>query len=123
MSERIYRIKLNDLPDDESVIFEVEGKHLREFDRELYLQFIYYPAEMISIFDMVLKNLFGRYFVEPETIDSEKTVKEIRQAAIMVGIKGLHEEDVLCVRELGPKNIGKLIMIRAIVIRMSEVYP
>jgi len=47
----------------------------------------------------------------------------MRQAAIMVGIKSLHVDDVLCVRELGPKNIGKLVMIKAIVIRMSEVYP
>lgn len=78
---------------------------------------------MISIFDVVLRNLFGRYFVEPETIDSERTHREMRQAAIMVGIKGLHEDDVLCVRELGPKKIGKLVMIRAIVIRMSEVFP
>ena len=71
-------------------MFEVEGRHLKEFDRELYLQLIYYPAEIISLFDAVLKNLFGRYFVEPETVPSERSIKEIRQASIMVGIKGLH---------------------------------
>lgn len=34
VSEQLYRSKLNEMDNlDEMVIFEVEGKHIREFDR------------------------------------------------------------------------------------------
>jgi len=41
----------------------------------------------------------------------------------MVGIKHLYDEEKTCVKDLGPKNIGKLVLLQGIVIRTSEVYP
>ena len=59
VSEQVYRIKLNDLEQLEDIsVFEIEGKHIREFDRELYLQLVYFPAEMISCFDTVIRDLY-----------------------------------------------------------------
>ena len=42
--EKIYRSQLDDLEMMERNIFEVQGTHLKEYDRELYFQFIYFPA-------------------------------------------------------------------------------
>lgn len=39
----------------------------------------------------------------------------------MIGIK--HIDELTDVKSLGPKNINRLICIRGIVIRTSEVYP
>jgi DNA replicative helicase MCM subunit Mcm2 (Cdc46/Mcm family) len=62
--EKVYQQKLSDLGlDIGGDIFEVQGTHLKEFDREVYYQFIYFPAEMISCFDFVLKNLYEKYFI------------------------------------------------------------
>ena len=45
ISEKVYNQKFGDLNFDiGGDIFEVEGVHLKEFDREIYYQFIYFPA-------------------------------------------------------------------------------
>jgi DNA replicative helicase MCM subunit Mcm2 (Cdc46/Mcm family) len=44
-------------------------------------------------------------------------------STLLMGLKGLHEDELLCVKELGPKSIGRLVMVRAIVVRVSEVIP
>ncbi len=51
ISEKIYYTQLCGVDLYEANVFIVQGKHIKEFDRELYHQFIYFPAEMISIFD------------------------------------------------------------------------
>lgn len=95
--------------------------HLKDFDRELYYQFIYFPAEMISFFDHVLKNLYERFFIENSHSESERQEREQRKERLMIGIK--HIDELTDVKSLGPKNINRLICIRGIVIRTSEVYP
>jgi hypothetical protein len=44
VTELIYRNQLNELELLESTIFEVQGTHLKDYDRELYYQFIYFPV-------------------------------------------------------------------------------
>ena len=105
----------------ESTIFEVQGTHLKDFDRELYYQFIYFPVEMISFFDFVLKNLYERCFIENSHSELNKSEREQRRDKLQVGIKHLHE--ITDLKSLGPKNINRLISVRGIVIRASEVYP
>ena len=104
-------------------MFEVEGKHLKEFDKELYLQLVYFPAEMISCFDQVIRDLYERYFIEPETNEKTKQEKTVKNASILMGIKGMHEEERISVKDLGPMNIGRLVVMRAIVVRVSEIFP
>lgn len=76
---------------------------------------------MISCFDYVLKSLYERFFVENSHSESEKAMRELRRDKLMMGIKYLGEPTD--VKSLGPKNINRLISIRGIVIRSSEVYP
>lgn len=121
MTELIYRNQLNDLELLESTIFEVNGTHLKEFDRELYYQFIYFPIEMISFFDHTLKRLYERCFIDNSHSDLARTEREQRKEKLMVGIK--HLDTHTSIKSLGPKNINRLISVRGIVIRASEVYP
>ena len=48
-----------------------------------------------------------------------RSFRQTRKEAILVGFKGLHEEERVSVKELGPPQIGRLMTVRAIVIRTS----
>ena len=76
---------------------------------------------MISFFDFVLKNLYERCFIENSHSELNKSEREQRRDKLQVGIKHLHE--ITDLKSLGPKNINRLISVRGIVIRASEVYP
>jgi len=46
---------------------------------------------MISCFDMLLKELYDKYFIQPETDDTKITEKQIRRDSLMITIKNLDE--------------------------------
>lgn len=91
VSEKIYRRQLNDLDNEELTLFIVDGRHIKEFDRELYLQFVFYPAEMISCFDDVVKALYEKYFVEPETDPYTRSRRQNKKPKLMMEIKHLDD--------------------------------
>ena len=64
--DKIYRSLLIQMQDTEDCVFEVDGRHIYADNRELYMQFIYYPVEMISCFDQLLKDLYENYFIANE---------------------------------------------------------
>lgn len=101
----------------------MDARHIKEFDRELYLQFVYFPAEMISCFDDVLKALFEKYFIEPETDVATKASRIQRRHRLMMNIRHLDEEELVCMKDLRPNFIGRLVFLRGIVIRSSDIYP
>ena len=80
---------------------------------------LYYPAEMISCFDLVIKDLFQKYFIEQETEATQRLSKINHKEKIMMCLKGLHINDKMCVKQLGPNLIDRLVLIEAIVIRVS----
>ena len=123
VSEKIYRRQLNDLDNEELVLFIVDGRHIKEFDRELYLQFVFYPAEMISCFDDVVKALYEKYFVEPETDPYTRSRRQNKKPKLMMEIKHLDEEELVCMKDLRPAMIGRMVFLRGIVIRSSDIYP
>lgn len=61
--------------------------------------------------------------MEPETNPSTRSKQQARMGTLLMGLKGLHDEELVCVKELGPRSIGRLVMVRAIVVRVSEVIP
>lgn len=107
----------------EKQIFEVDGRHIKEFDKELYLQFNFFPAEMVCCFDDVIRALYEKYFIEPETDHYTRTIKKNKQSELMMEIKHLDEEEQLCMKDLRPNFIGRLVFLRGIVIRSSDIYP
>ena len=76
---------------------------------------------MISCFDMTIKLLFEKYFIE--TLSDEAAIFEKRKKMdrLMVGIT--HLDEITLMRSLTPKDINKLISFQGIVIRCSEIYP
>lgn len=46
-----------------------------------------------------------------------------RQQRLMMEIRHLDEEDLLCMKDLRPCMIGRLVFLRGIVIRSSDLYP
>jgi DNA replication licensing factor MCM4 len=123
VSEKVYRAQLNELEVMEDHCFAVDGRHIKEFDRELYLQFVFFPAEMISCFDDVLKALYEKYFIEPETDIPTRASRIQRKHRLQMEIRHLDEEELLCMKDLRPKMIGRLVFLRGIVIRSSDIYP
>ena len=123
-TEKHYYNQLNDLDlNDEETIFEVSGLHLKEFDREMYYQFIYFPAEMISCFDFVIKTLYEKYFIESENDSGKKSEKEAKKDKLMIGIKYLADDEILTLKQLDPTSINKLLCFEGIAIRTSEIFP
>ena len=85
--KRIYMDELRSLLfEEEKSILNVVGSHIKQFDREMYYQFIYFPAEMISCFDLTLKNMFSKLYsdFEQDPIKLERYAE--RRETLMVGI-------------------------------------
>jgi hypothetical protein len=74
-------------------MFEINGKHLKEWDSSLYHQLTYFPAEIITIFDLVIKTLYQKMFID--TLDVRdgfrRETKEHKRMQLMVSIKHLPE--------------------------------
>jgi DNA replication licensing factor MCM4 len=123
-NEKYYYQKLSDYGlDIGSDVFSVKGTHLKEFNQEIYYQFIYFPAEMISCFDAVLKTLYELFFITNEMDENIVRDRLIKKEKLMLGITNLEKEDISKMRNLTPKDINRLVCIRGIVIRCSEIYP
>jgi DNA replication licensing factor MCM4 len=121
--QNIYRNQLIDMQDNEEAVFQVDGRHILAADRELYLQFIYYPVEMISCFDQVLKDLYENYFIANETDATTRVAKQDKKQRLMLGLKHLAEADRTLIKELDSSKIGRLVALQGIVIRASEIHP
>lgn len=121
--EKIYRSQLIEMQDTEAIVFEVDGRHLLAANRRLYLQFIYYPVEMISCFDQVIKDLYEKYFIEGETNEVTRANKMEKKQRLMLDIRHIAEADVTLIKNLNSSKIGHLVAIQGIVIRSSEIYP
>ena len=59
------------------------------YDKQLYNQLIYFPAEMLTCMDMALQELYDKYFVESEVDESTREEKEKRKKGLMVEVKNL----------------------------------
>lgn len=73
----------------ESSIFSVSAKHLKEFDKDLYFKFIYFPAEMIMCFDDVIKSMFEKMCMTDDLEPEQVVEKQGKRDRIMVAIKNL----------------------------------
>lgn len=55
--------QLSEIDIYESTIFSVSALHIKEYDMNLYYQFIYFPPEMIISFDYVIKDMFFKQYI------------------------------------------------------------
>lgn len=109
-----YMKKLRQVRETDQFFVSVNAEHIFEFDRLLYYQLIYYPAETILYFDRVIMDIY-----------KEKMLNETQRLqfenSILTRISSLKHKSRL--RDLNPKDINHLISIQGIVIRVSDIYP
>jgi DNA replication licensing factor MCM4 len=91
----------------------VEGEHLFNYDKTLYITLINYPSEMIPIMDTVATQLYQDIYSNKS--DFQPT------AHVQVRITSLITKSRI--RDLNPNDIDKLICITGITIRNSDIIP
>lgn len=69
---------------------------LKEYDLDLYFQFIYFPAEMIMCFDEVIRGLYEKMYIMGLELDpDELELKQMKRDRLMVAIRNLGEVKVM----------------------------
>jgi DNA replication licensing factor MCM4 len=98
---------------EKGIVFEVQGVHIHEFSPTLYAHLVNFPTEVIPIFDRELWNISVRELrADPEKLGVCK-----------VQVHSLLDRDCKIMRNMNPSDIEKLITIRGIVIRCSDLVP
>lgn len=91
----------------------ISGKDVLRFSPQIYQQLVNFPTEMIPIFDRELWNISVRELrVEPEDL-----------GPCQAQIFELDDKDMKSMRLMNPVDIEKLVSIRGIVIRCSDLVP
>lgn len=86
--------------------------HIAQFDRDLYVMLINYPSDLITLLDSVAAELFCRIKgIETEALEHR------------IIVRPSNLQRLTRMRELDSVDIEKLVAIRGLVIRCSEITP
>ena len=118
-SRKIYRDQLEEIEHNEKSTITIDGYHLFECNSQLYVQLIHFPIEIITCFDDVLRDIYDKYYIEPETDDNTRKRKQQAKSKIMIDIKKLKKEDEVKIKDLSVPHLGKLVSVLGIIIRAS----
>jgi len=92
----------------------LDCRHIKNFDAELYDQLIRYPQTIVPTFDSVVEeHVQSKYAEEIEAMDEEKAI-EVRPFNLVESV---------AMRSLNPENIETLVSMRGMVVRASAVIP
>merc|ERR1719507_2403003 len=98
---------------EKGIKFPIDGLHIFEFSKSLYDHMVSFPTEVIPIFDRELWNLSVRELrAEPEDLGT-----------CQVQVHSLSENDSKIMRCMNPSDIERLISLKGIVIRCSDLVP
>ena len=78
---------------------------------------------MIVLFDHVLKDLYQKYYTEASTEDITRGNRGRKQDSLQTVINHLRDEEISCLKDFNAKSIGKLISMKGIVVKTSDIYP
>ncbi|KAL6782888.1 MCM4 [Auxenochlorella protothecoides x Auxenochlorella symbiontica] len=92
------------------VSFNIDGHHMHDFDRTLYMWAITYPAETVPIFDGQLSAIAA----ELEGTDPEEIQVQARIYNLL---------EIKVIRDLNPSDINRMIAVSGMVTRTSGVIP
>lgn len=93
--------------------FPLQGSHVHQFSANLYDLLVSYPTEVVPIFDREL------WKISTEVLDTEPEQLGTCQAQIF----GLLDRDCRVMRCMNPTDIERLITVKGIVIRCSDLTP
>lgn len=105
-----YMEQMKQISETQVYVLNMNCNHLYEFDSTLYNQFISFPSEMIPYFDAVVNQMFKELCPEDETGN-------------VIQVRPLHVRGTKLLRQLDPEDIDKLISVKGIVIRASDIIP
>ncbi|XP_071480497.1 DNA replication licensing factor mcm4-A-like [Diadema antillarum] len=108
--EPLYLQKLEEIQTLELPFLNVNCKHLKDFDPDLYHQLVSYPQEVIQIFDMAGNEMFFERY--PDTLLEHQ-----------IQVRTFNTEQTKNMRSLNPEDIDQLITISGMVIRTSQLIP
>lgn len=106
-----YMEQLRQIIETEQYILNLDCKHLFEHDASLHSQFVNFPSEMIPYFDAVVNQMFK----EMMPMDSN--------ASNIIQVRPFNLRQKRLLRELTPEDIDKLISVKGLVIRTSDIVP
>jgi len=98
---------------EKGIKFPINAEHIHQFAPRLYNNLLNFPMEVVPIFDRELWNISVRTLqAEPEDLGT-----------CQVQVHGLLEKDHRIMRSINPGDIEKLVAIKGIVIRCSDLAP
>uniref|UniRef100_A0A1B0CFB1 DNA replication licensing factor MCM4 n=1 Tax=Lutzomyia longipalpis TaxID=7200 RepID=A0A1B0CFB1_LUTLO len=110
LSEPLYVQKLEEIHTLEEPFLNINCAHLKAFDETLYRQLICYPQEVIPAFDMAINEMFFEKF--PAAVLEHQ-----------IQVRPFNADKTRNMRALNPEDIGQLITIHGMVIRVSNIIP
>ena len=96
-------------------------KYHEEAVKELYLQLVSYPQEVIPVLDMVMEDLFVQMYPERADVEGRRKL-QVRVYNLSKSKQSEHNH-VKRMRELDPENVDQLVTIKGMVIRCSPIIP
>ncbi|KAJ4788540.1 DNA helicase [Rhynchospora pubera] len=87
---------------------DIDAHDVFEYDPDLYNKMVRYPLEVLAIFDIVLMDLVAR--IDP-----------LFEKHIQTRIHNL--KSTVCMRNLNPSDIEKMVSIKGMIIRCSSIIP
>lgn len=105
----LYPAMLEEIIKTDQLGINIDCNNLYEYDRELYMQLIAYPQELIPIFDLVINDLAA------DSLGMDP------QSRIQVRTFNLRERKHM--RDLNPQDIDQMISVRGMISRTSGVIP
>jgi len=110
---QLHRLWEESMQKEKGIKFPISGDHVAQFSPKLYAHMVNFPTEVIPIFDRELWNVSVREMkAEPE---------ELGQCQVQVHT--LLEKDCRIMRSMNPCDIEKLVSVKGIVIRVSDLMP
>jgi DNA replication licensing factor MCM4 len=113
---KFYLKQFDEIKETQINILNIDGRHIHEFDVQLYYHVANYPTEMIPMMDSVATQLFVELAAGEHPHD-----KNAAHPVIQTRIINLMTQNRI--RDLGPDDIDRLIAITGLVIRNSEIIP
>lgn len=106
-----YMEQLKQILETEQYVLNLDCRHLKEHDANLHRQFTDFPSEMIPYFDAVVNQMF-----------KELAHGDLENANI-IQVRPYNLTSQKLLRELTPEDIDKLISVKGLVIRASDIVP
>ena len=104
---RLYQLTLTNFQ------LTIDCQDLYLFNRQLYRNLIYWPSEIIVLFDKVASELFAELVPDYSNMAWK----------VLVGFQQLNFEHQKLMKQISHKDLNHMISVQGIVIRSSNIYP